>query len=122
LIHKSLILILTAGCLYSQSLIVGIPSADITSKGEFALAHETQLNRFQSGNYWNSFTFATYGIGKNTALASSAYGFSIPGSGNRALGFGLKSMIPIEKKWQFKLTGSFMIPVSFDNKKTGYWV
>lgn len=101
---------------------MGIPSENITPEAEFALAHETQLNRFQSGNYWNSFTCATYGIGKNTELASSAYGFSIPGSGNRALGFGLKSMIPIEKKWQFKLTGGFMIPVSFNNKGTAYWV
>lgn len=105
---------------------MGIPSADITAKGEFALAHETQLNRFQAGNYWNSFTFATYGIGKNTELASSAYGFSIPGSGNRAIGFGLKSMYPIKtdfaKKWQLKLTGGFMIPVSFNGKGTGYWV
>lgn len=35
----------------AQSLIVGIPSADVAHKGEFALAHETQLNRFQSGGY-----------------------------------------------------------------------
>jgi hypothetical protein len=122
LLHKYVLFILTAASLQSQSLIVGIPSADITPKGEFALAHETQLNRFQSGNYWNSFTFATYGIGKNTELASSAYGFSIPGSGNRAIGFGLKSMIPIEQKWQFKLTGGFMVPVSFNGKGAGYWV
>lgn len=122
MINRFLLLIFTVSSAYAQSLIVGIPSADITPKGELALAHETQLNRFESGGYWNSFTFATYGIGKNTELASSAYGFSLPGSGNRAIGFGMKSMVPLEQKWQFKLTGGFMIPVSFDGKGTGYWV
>jgi hypothetical protein len=126
LVLVSVFLILSVASIRGQSLIVGIPSADITPKGEFALAHESQLNRFQVGTYWNSFTFATYGIGRNTELASSAYGFSIPGSGNRALGFGLKSMYPIKtsfaQKWQLKLTGGFMLPVSFNGKGVGYWL
>lgn len=106
----------------AQSLIVGIPSADVTPKGEFALAHETQLNRFQSGNYWNSFTFATYGIGKHTELATSAYGISYPASGNRAIGFGTKTSLPIGRsRWEWKGSFGFMIPVSLDGKGTGYW-
>ena len=123
------LLTLSAFCparLSAQSLIVGIPSADVAHKGEFALAHETQLNRFQSGGYWNTFSFATYGVGKNTELAASKYGFSLPGSGNRAIGLGLKSMYPIPstfaQKWQLKLTGGFMIPLSFNGKGAGYWV
>ncbi len=28
------------------------------------LAHESQFNRFQSGRYWNSFTFGTYGTAR----------------------------------------------------------
>lgn len=54
-----------------QSLIVGIPSADVAAKGQFAIEPETQFNRFRSGPYWNGFTFATYGVGKYTKLASS---------------------------------------------------
>ncbi len=46
-----------------QSLIVGIPSTNVAPKREFALAHESQGNVFESGGYWNSFTFATYCLG-----------------------------------------------------------
>lgn len=108
----------------AQSLIVGIPNAEVTPKGEFVLAHETQLNRFASGPYWNSFTFATYGIGKHTELATSLYGVSSPGSGNRAIGFGAKSSLPLpigDGRWEPKASGGFMIPVSLDGQGTGYW-
>ncbi|MBL8211497.1 MAG: hypothetical protein JNK87_12325 [Bryobacterales bacterium] len=106
-----------------QSLIVGIPSADVAPKGEFALAHETQFNRFQSGTYWNSFTFATYGIGRYTELATSLYGVSYPGSGNRAIGFGTKTSVPLRpgSRWEPKASGGFMIPMSLNGAGTGYW-
>jgi hypothetical protein len=111
--------------LRGQSLIVGIPSADVAAKGEFALAHESQFNRFDSGPYWNSFTFATYGIGKHLELASSLYGVSSPSSGNRAIGFGMKSSLPLpgefSKRWELKFAPGFMVPVSFDGKGSGYW-
>lgn len=107
-------------------MIVGIPSVDVAPKGEFALAHESQLNRFQSGGYWNSFTFATYGLGNGLELASSAYGFSAPGSGNRAIGFGAKltRQLPggFANRWQVKFAPGFMIPASFNGKGVGYWV
>jgi len=112
--------------LCAQSLIVGIPNADVAPKGEFALAHESQFNRFQNGNYWNSFTFATYGIGKHTELASSVYGVSSPSSGNRAIGFGTKTSLPLKirglsSRWEPKTAFGFMIPVSLDGNGTGYW-
>ena len=75
---------------FSQSVVIGAPSTDITSRGEAMLAHERQFNRFQSGRYWNSFTFGTYGLSKNTELAATLYGVGRPASGNVALGGGLK--------------------------------
>jgi hypothetical protein len=57
---KLLLLGFIPSTLFAQTLIVGIPSTDVAPKREFAIAHETQANRFQSGGYWNSFTFATY--------------------------------------------------------------
>jgi hypothetical protein len=110
----------------AQSLIVGIPNAEVTPNGEFILAHETQLNRFQSGSYWNSFTFATYGVGKHTELAVSAYGLSLPTSGNRSIGAGFKTALPITvnnwtKRWQLRTSFGSMIPMSLDGKGTGYW-
>lgn len=114
------------GILSGQSLIVGIPSADVTPKGEFALAHESQINRFQSGGYWNSFTFATYGVGKHTELASSLYGVSRPRSNNVSLGFGFKTSVPWQQSWakrlEFKTSVGAMIPVSLQGKGTGYWL
>jgi hypothetical protein len=122
----SLILLASVCPLFSQSLIVGIPSVDVAPKGEFAIAHESQFNRLQSGNYWNSFTFATYGIGKHTELASSLYGVSSPDSRNQAIGFGTKTSIPLtmpllDKRWEPKTSFGFMIPISMDGRGVGYW-
>ena len=70
---KYLLLGLLGMGLSGQSLIVGIPSTDVAPKGELAIAHETQLNRFTTGGYWNSFSFATYGIGNGLEFALLAF-------------------------------------------------
>jgi hypothetical protein len=123
--QNCLILLALPFSVSAQSLIVGIPSADITPKKELILAHESQYNRFASGNYWNSFTFATYGIGHNTELATSVYGVSSPASNNSSIGFGLKHMVPLRwkkaQRWEPRLTGGFMVPVSFEGQGVGYW-
>ena len=110
----------------AQSLIVGIPSTEITKKKEFVLAHESQYNYLQSGNYWNSFTFATYGIGKRTELAASVYGVSSPRSNNSSIGLGFKTALPDVRtkwaeKWELKSTVGFMLPISFEGRGVGYW-
>lgn len=114
-----------AGPTRSQSLIVGIPSADITEKGHVVLAHETQ-GIVTTNKGWNSFTFATYGIGKHTELAVSKYGVAYPASGNMSLGVGFKTSLPITenetlRKRDFKVTFGSMIPVSFQGRGVGFW-
>ncbi len=114
------------GSINAQSLIVGIPSADVAAKGELAIAHETQWNRFQTGPYWNSFSFATYGIGNHTEIAASLYGVSRPASQNASLGVGFKTSVPWKqraaRKWELKTSIGAMLPISLEGKGTGYWV
>lgn len=105
--------------IYGQSLIVGIPSTDVAPKGELAIAHETQLNRFTTGGYWNSFTFATYGVGNGVELAASLYGPSRPASPELALGMGFKKTVAIGKRWA--MAGGAMAPVSFRGNGMGLW-
>lgn len=107
-----------------QSVIISVPSTDITPKGELMIAHESQFNRFSGGkNYWNSFTFGTYGIGKNTELAATLYGVGRPASGNNALGVGLKQRLLDVKlgHWHVESTAGFMLPISLSGNGTGYW-
>lgn len=111
----------------AQSLIVGIPSTDVAKKKEFVLAHESQYNRLTSGNYWNSFTFATYGIGKRTELAASVYGVSTPRSNNTSIGIGFKTVLPEVRtrwaeKWELRSAAGFMLPISLEGRGVGYWV
>ena len=89
---------------FSQSVVISAPSTDITSRGEAMLAHERQFNRFQSGRYWNSFTFGTYGLSKNTELAATLYGVGRPASG-----------------WHWEATAGFMTPISFSGCGVGGW-
>ncbi|MCX6605551.1 MAG: hypothetical protein NTV52_18415 [Acidobacteria bacterium] len=104
---------------------MGIPSSDVAPKGEFALAHESQGNVFESGGYWNSFTFATYGLGKGWELASSLYGLSRPTSPELALGMGFKKRYLVRGEWakrhEVTVAGGAMVPVSFRGNGVGLW-
>jgi hypothetical protein len=109
----------------SQSVIISAPNTDITHKGEIMLAHESQLNRFSGGqNYWNSFTFGTYGLSKDTELAATLYGVSRPSSRNVALGVGLKHrFLKYESGsgWHIEGVGGFMAPFSLSGNGVGAW-
>lgn len=116
--------LILSSSVFAQSVIISAPSTDITPKGEVMLAHESQLNRFQSGNYWNSFTFGTYGLSKDTELAATLYGLGRPATGNVALGLGLKHRLlhhTTASGWQFEATSGFMIPVSLSGRGVGGW-
>ncbi len=112
--------------LWGQTLIVGIPSTDVSPKREFAIAHETQLNRLQSGSYWNSFSFATYGVGNGLELAASLYGPSRPASPELALGLGFKKRHALGGSWarrrEWTVAGGAMVPVSLRGNGTGLWM
>ncbi|MBM3798339.1 MAG: hypothetical protein FJW31_30850 [Acidobacteria bacterium] len=88
------------------------------------LAHEGQLNRFQTGNYWNSFTFGTYGLSKNTELAATLHGLGRPASGNVSLGVGLKHrwlLHTTASGWQLGASSGFMTPLSLSGRGVGGW-
>ena len=108
----------------AQSVIISAPNTDITPKGEVMLAHESQWNRFQTGNYWNSFTFGTYGLSKNTELAATLYGLDRPATGNVALGVGLKHRWlhrTTASGWQWEGSAGFMSPLSVSGRGLGGW-
>lgn len=111
--------------LFAQTLIVGIPSTDVAPKREFAIAHETQANRFQSGGYWNSFTFATYGLGNGLELAASLYGPSRPASPELSLGLGFKKRFTMSGDWakrhEWTIATGAMVPASFRGNGVGIW-
>lgn len=119
------VFLLTALAMPAQTLIVGIPSSDVAPRREFALAHETQLNRFQSGGYWNSFTFATYGLGNGYELAASVYGPSRPASPELSLGMGFKKRKALPgawaKRYEWTAAGGAMVPVSMRGNGVGLW-
>lgn len=119
-----LFLLLLTVSVFAQSVIISAPNTDITPTGEVMVAHESQLNRFQSGNYWNSFTFGTYGLSKNTELAATLYGLGRPATGNVALGVGLKHRWlhhTTASGWQWESTAGFMTPLSLSGRGTGGW-
>lgn len=111
--------------LRAQSVIISAPSVEITGKGEVMVAHESQFNRFAGGkNYWNSFTFGTVGLGKNTEFAATLYGVGRPSSGNNALGVGLKHRLfsrEFSGHWHVESTAGFMIPFSLSGNGVGHW-
>ncbi len=109
----------------AQSVIISVPSVDITPRGEVMVAHESQVNRFSGGrNYWNSFTFGTVGLGGGAEFAATLYGVGRPASGNVALGAGLKQRLlhkATTSGWHIESTAGFMVPFSLSGRGTGVW-
>lgn len=107
----------------AQSVIVSVPSTDVTRPGMLMLAHESQLNVWTYDKpYWNSFSFATFGIGRNLELAATLYGLSSPGSSNVALAVGYKHRVPLaESAWEPAFAFGQMIPVSLTRSGIGFW-
>lgn len=117
------ILVLGASRARAQSVIVSVPSTDVTRPGTLMLAHESQVNLWSYDRpYWNSFTFVTYGVGRNLELAATLYGLSSPGSGNVALAVGYKHRVPLaESPWEPTLAFGQMIPLSLSGTGAGFW-
>ncbi|WP_338869221.1 hypothetical protein WBJ53_19575 [Spirosoma sp. SC4-14] len=91
--------ILLVGRTTAQSLLVGIPSADVAKKGHLEYTHESQWGRGKDGYFkWNSFNFFTYGFSERTELALSLVNVGWPETRNVALGAGYKTIIPLGNK------------------------
>lgn len=129
-----LICLLSSTASKAQSLIVGIPSADVSHVGKLEWTHESQIG-FNSPTTWNSFNFLTYGIAKNTEVYVSLNNISAPSGRNEALGVGFKRIHSLlhdeadhdNKNHHFvgndlRLTYGAAATYSFPRNKAGYWV
>jgi hypothetical protein len=117
---------LLSSAAYSQSVIVSVPNTVVVPKQSTMLAHESQFNTWTFDKaYWNSFSFACYGVGYNTEVCATLFGVSRPGSSNLAVAVGFKSIVPIftESTHEIEPTLSFgqMIPVSLSGRGVGTW-
>lgn len=126
--------ILASSASIAQSLIVGIPSADVTHEGKLEWTHESQIG-LKNPSSWNSFNFLTYGLAKNTEVFVSLNNISSPSGQNEALGFGFKRIHSLlhgeadhdNKNHHFvgndlRLTYGAVATYSFPRNKAGYWV
>jgi hypothetical protein len=111
--------------LSAQSLIVGIPNAEVTPEGKWFFTHESQVKLADPAG-WNTFQFLTYGPGFNTEIALSAVNFGRPRAGNRTIALGFKSLHEFKAKplhhWETKVVGGAMLPVSIDGLGAGVWL
>ena len=109
----------------AQSLIVGIPNADVTPARAWFITHESQFKQKLDRVGWNTFQFLTYGAGYGTELAISAVNFGAPSTGSRAFAVGFKSVgqLPTEmgQRWELKGLAGTMVPVSIEDGSAGVW-
>lgn len=115
----------------AQSLIAGIPSADVVHEGELELTHESQINFWSANpkqNKWASFNFICYGLGNGVELTTSVVNFATKDMNNLAVGTGFKKVHQFFKKdsvlskWETKLTFGQNIFFSLQRPEVGGWV
>jgi hypothetical protein len=121
----ALCMVATWSPLAAQSLIVGIPNADVTPKGAWFLTHESQVKPMGDPRGWNTFQFLTYGAGLGTELALSFVNFGRPATGNRTVALGFKTVLeqhgPSRSPWDPRATFGVMVPKSVDARGVGVW-
>lgn len=135
--YKLLTIFLLAIALKSsgQSLIVGIPSADVTHEGKFEWTHESQLANLTKSLKWNSFNFLTYGLCRNTEISVSLNNLGAPSGLNEAIGVGVKRVFLLNKTdadfdnknhhfldHDFRWTVGGVLNYSIPREKPGYWL
>jgi hypothetical protein len=109
--------------LYSQSLIVGIPSVDVAEKHHVEITHETQWRFWGEEKKWNSFNFACIGVGNNAELTATFNNLSSGVSDNLAVGLGAKKVIELQKNnpWEAKIAFGGNVLYSTSRKNFGIW-
>lgn len=120
-----MVLVLGAFSSRAQSLIVGIPSADVAEKGFLELTHESQISPQFKPAKWNSFNFFCYGLGNHTELTVTFNNLSNQPNSNLALGAGFKKVFPLSsrvgKQWEMKAVVGANFLYSLPNQNTGVW-
>ena len=110
--------------IFSQSLIVGIPSVDVAEKHHIEITHETQWKFWGEPKKWNSFNFACIGIGNNAELTATFNNLTNGVSDNLALGLGVKKVFELKKEnnvWETKLAIGGNVLYSTVRQNFGMW-
>jgi hypothetical protein len=110
--------------LYSQSLIVGIPSVDVAEKHHLEVTHETQWKFWGEEKKWNSFNFACLGIGNNAEITATFNNLTNGISDNLAVGLGAKKVFELKKEnniWETKIALGGNVLYSTVRKDFGVW-
>ncbi|MBC7388933.1 MAG: hypothetical protein H7329_06980 [Opitutaceae bacterium] len=109
---------------YSQSLIAGIPSADVAPEKRFMFTHESQINSWSYDKMkWNSFNFMCYGAAKNLEVTVSFANISNSPLSHESLGLGFKKIIDLKSVPlpEMKFVFGQNVLFSSDRKSVGGW-
>jgi hypothetical protein len=120
----ALIILFITKLISAQSLIVGIPSADVAEKNHLEITHETQWSFMENSQKWNSFNFVCFGMGNGLELTSTINNINNEGSQNLAIGLGAKKVFPLiseTDKYERKLVLGGNTLFSTPNKNFGIW-
>lgn len=105
-----------------QSLIAGIPSADVAEKDHIEITHESQ---FGNQGKWNSFNIFCLGLSHHTEFTATYNNLSNQRNSNQGFSMGLKTVFPLYKdssKSELKWTMGGNYIYSTYLKQHGYWI
>lgn len=110
---------------HAQSLIAGIPSADVAPEKKFMFTHESQLNAWSYDKVkWNSFNFLCYGAMKNLEVTLSFSNISNSPIAHECIGVGFKKIfdLPIIPLPEAKFVIGQNTLFSIDRSSVGGWI
>ncbi len=108
---------------FAQQTIFNVPSADITPRKGIYLEHESQFRAWGNGRYWYGTDYLAAGVGFHTEIDMTLYNTTSPASGNRTIGVGFKTGIPVRKADPnaLQITVGYQQLFSLDHQGIGYW-
>ncbi len=99
---------LSGGMAKGQSLIVGIPSSDVTPKDKKAIAFELQSDKSKKlGDQLSGFVFSTYGVSDSLEVGASVLNLSNTSrNSNDSLILGYKKNFNLKESSSVKIVGA----------------
>jgi hypothetical protein len=117
------LILLKTNQLSSQSLIAGIPNADVVNKNKFEFTHESQFSNSNNQFNWNSFNFLCYGIGNKAELTINLLNLNNEGNKNLSTAIGFKKYFTLYEDNLFdnRLTIGSNLLLGIPKQDFGYW-
>jgi hypothetical protein len=107
---------------FAQQTLFNVPSADVTDQAKWFYQYQSGIRAWQPNQNWTQSHSMGYGIGHHTDVDVTLSGLVVPQTNRLSVGFGSKTVLPINQAHEVAITVGQLYPILFSkNGRLGYY-